>query len=77
MNSRADRYWLLTAPDRLVLPPVRPPRITHRGTVVAFLGGGRDPEISERRQEFPQGPLAEAVGAGQAVRHPVPGRSAR
>ena len=27
----------------------------HRGTVIAFLGGGRDPEVSERPRSSPMG----------------------
>ena len=38
-----------------------------RGAAVAFFRGRPDPDLAQGREQLPQGPLAEALGAGQEV----------
>ena len=39
----------------------------HRGAAVASFGDGPDPHLAQGLQQLPQGPLAEALGAGEEV----------
>ena len=67
MNSRADRYWLLVPPERLRPAAGEAAGHPHRGAAVALLGYGLNPHLAQRLQQLPQGPLAEAVRAGQEI----------
>jgi len=67
MNSRAERYWAADGSGKLGFSTGEPPGDPHRGAAVASLGYGPDPRLAQRLQQLPQGPLAEALGAGQEI----------
>ena len=67
MNSRAERYWLLMEPESCVRPPVRPPVTLTGGQPSPLSETASNPHPAERVQQLPQGPLAEALGAGEEV----------
>ena len=67
MKSRAERYWLLMAPESCGPAAGEAARPPDRGAAVAFLGGGPDPDLPQGGEQLPQGPLAEALGAGEEV----------
>ena len=67
MNSRAERYWLLMAPESWARPPVRPPVTLTGGQPSPLSETARTPIWPRAVQQLPQGPLAEALGAGEEV----------
>ncbi len=67
MNSRAERYWLLMAAGELRPAAGEAAGDPDRGAAVASFGNGLNPHLAQRLQQLPQGPLAEALGAGEEV----------
>ena len=77
MNSRAERYWLLMEPESCARPPVRPPVTLTGGQPSPLSETARTPIWPRAVEQLPQGPLAEALGAGEEVLPFSQGREGR
>ena len=67
MKSRAETYWLLTAPESRARPPCKAALDGDRRAAVAALRGDLHPQLFQGLQKIVQGPLAEAFAAGEDV----------